>query len=800
MVSKKIYYNTEYRKKIKALSKFNIFIKDRISKKDIIQEIKKIKKKILLAPVIYVKFFFYIYKMIYRIYNKLIYKKTYNLKLSLQLYVLKKKFYNENFLSFFFKNQLILEYFFSSLIYFFLILNWLWIKEWNKWASLTDILEYNFFSIKNIFQYINNNFIIFNEYIFKSYNSLLYEFFYFLDFFCNYINIYNIYLFDNLNIFNFLYNFEDIKLEHDKNFVHKNKWKDIKKISFDYLNLNILNNFYYLSFFSFSIYEYYIYLNKYNIHFITNNFFEYWIHLIIEKNVDKYKKLKKKFEFKFYNLKNIYTKIYKKKYFAIRVKNNLFLSNVDYFIFLKDLTFNFYIRNCDYFFEFPSQRKLFLRYNNPTSLNKGSLTLWNYDKLYKKILLIFKNNINDSFNLYKIKTTESFFNFYYENKNSDFKFLLESFFNNLNIKFIYKIKISDPFFFTISKFFKFNLMDFYNLKNKLESYKNVMEINSVYEYRYANSSFKTMEEFTLAIFKTPLENYLYFNDLYKNFSYNIIFNIFKNIENIFFFKDLYNILNFKQFKYFLTFFKLFIKLSKIKMYFFKFYNLFSLIENEEKENLLRFDVFYNFYDVFKKKKTYRLIYKLKKKNFYKKWKLKKFFGIIKYNSMFYLDIYSMFIYLSGLLYEIAFFFRFIFIVKIYNVFSQGFDLHNNYKYIASFKDFYFQLMYENIEYSLIYIFLYIKNIKKNKLNYINFINKRNQINNNFIYRKYTLNCWLEYSYYNDLFDDLDFFEKENYSPKLSKWILRYFYKKSELYMFYSESLINKYNNKNRLFI
>ena len=41
----KIYYNTEYRKKIKALSKFNIYIKDRVSKKDEIQEIRKKKKK-----------------------------------------------------------------------------------------------------------------------------------------------------------------------------------------------------------------------------------------------------------------------------------------------------------------------------------------------------------------------------------------------------------------------------------------------------------------------------------------------------------------------------------------------------------------------------------------------------------------------------------------------------------------------------------------------------------------------------------------------------------------------------------
>ena len=43
--NKKIYYNTEYRKKIKALSKFNIFIKDRITKKNVIKKIRLKKKK-----------------------------------------------------------------------------------------------------------------------------------------------------------------------------------------------------------------------------------------------------------------------------------------------------------------------------------------------------------------------------------------------------------------------------------------------------------------------------------------------------------------------------------------------------------------------------------------------------------------------------------------------------------------------------------------------------------------------------------------------------------------------------------
>jgi hypothetical protein len=104
--------------------------------------------------------------------------------------------------------------------------------------------------------------------------------------------------------------------------------------------------------------------------------------------------------------------------------------------------------------------------------------------------------------------------------------------------------------------------------------------------------------------------------------------------------------------------------------------------------------------------------------------------------MFYLDIYNMFILFSGWVYETIFFFRSMFFVDIYNKFLQNFESYNYYKYIMSFQDFYFQLVYENLDYSLIFIFLFLKKIKINS-NYI-YINKKNKINNNFIFRKYTL--------------------------------------------------------------
>jgi hypothetical protein len=184
-------------------------------------------------------------------------------------------------------------------------------------------------------------------------------------------------------------------------------------------------------------------------------------------------------------------------------------------------------------------------------------------------MLFLPSNMNNYFNLFNISRNEPFFNFNQINKSYLFDTLLKDF----NIKFLCKLNISNHFFSSINKFFNFNLIDFFNYKNRLESYKDVMAIKSVYEYRFANSSFKSMDEFILTIFKTSLENFIYFDDLYKNFNYNIVLNIYKKIENNYFLKDVYNIKNSKNFKKYLQFLRFLSKLFKTRIYFFKFHYL-----------------------------------------------------------------------------------------------------------------------------------------------------------------------------------------------------------------------------------
>lgn len=139
---------------------------------------------------------------------------------------MKKKIY------IYFFNQLILDYLFNSIIYFFLIINWLWISEWNKWASLTDILEYSFFNIETLLRYVNIYFSEFLSFSFKKYNLIISSFFYDMQLCNNQINIYNIYLFDSLDLFYVLYNVEEFKLEYEKTITEKKNEKILEKLLF----------------------------------------------------------------------------------------------------------------------------------------------------------------------------------------------------------------------------------------------------------------------------------------------------------------------------------------------------------------------------------------------------------------------------------------------------------------------------------------------------------------------------------------------------------------------------------------
>jgi hypothetical protein len=241
---------------------------------------------------------------------------------------------------------------------------------------------------------------------------------------------------------------------------------------------------------------------------------------------------------------------------------------MDYFLFYNNLTYNFYIRNYPYFFEFTSHRKYFIKYNNPTSTNKGQLHLWAYKKLLGKNSLSVESDIINKFNFTNIRRIEPFSGFFNRRDNNNSDFVSNLILKDFNIRLFLQLKNSKTLLNLMNKFFNFNLIEFSNLKYYIEGYSEVMAIKSVYEYRFSNSSFKNINDFMSSIFKTKVENILFFEENFKIFNYDIIFNIYKGIEKVFFFKDLFNCNNL-YYKFNSSSFKFFNKLFDIYIYVFE---------------------------------------------------------------------------------------------------------------------------------------------------------------------------------------------------------------------------------------
>jgi len=72
-----------------------------------------------------------------------------------------------------------------------------------------------------MFRYVNNYFIEYSNFIIKNYNELLLSIFFDSSFLNNSINLYNLYLFNSLDLFYVILNIEEIKLEHQKNITEK---------------------------------------------------------------------------------------------------------------------------------------------------------------------------------------------------------------------------------------------------------------------------------------------------------------------------------------------------------------------------------------------------------------------------------------------------------------------------------------------------------------------------------------------------------------------------------------------------
>lgn len=177
-----------------------------------------------------------------------------------------------------------------------------------------------------------------------------------------------------------------------------------------------------------------------------------------------------------------------------------------------------------------------------------------------------------------------------------------------------------------------------------------------------------------------------------------------------------------------------------------------------------------------------------------------FYLLLKYNTGFYftrvnnIDNYSI---LYGL--NIANFLKNSRFLNLLNKSNEFFLIGSYYKiikFIPLLKNFYFQLLYEDKEYTLLFFFLFIKENKKFINNSKNFIFIKNFFFNNFIYRHYAVIILYDSRFFDNMFAGLDSFIKEGYDKVLTPFIYRNNYLNYEHLFFYSLNIKNKFNFKN----
>lgn len=579
--NKKSYYNTVKRKWAKKWSLLNIFFK---KKKRNIYIIPKKKLYYIYPAVFYYKEYVFLFKFLEYICNKLL-----NKRINKIIYFknLKKfKFLNINNL---FNNSNFFTYFISGFVYFFFIIFYLfniYIEKQN--FSLSKRFNKNFISINNFYCLVKNYYINFLNYN-KNWKYLLTALSFDINKILTFYNNFNLKAFLSLNIFMLLLNIEELKFENDKCYINPLDWNKIRRLSFNFFSLNILKKNC-ISFFSFCIFELYIYNSFFN--FLNFEFFDYWIEVerensyFYEKNREdnwRYKNIKhnKIMENSIIDLYNLDYNFYSLNDFNLRIQYRIFIAWFNYIIYYKKMRYNLYIRNNVYFYNNFSKKYLFLDYNNPTSLNKTKIVMSKFDKIIKEkhLGLITLNDFNDEYSFYKISDYKTLYRFI-EKNNTEHFFFLDKFMKSFNIKFMinyFKSKIFRNFY---RNFWKKNLFKFYFTDNVLNCYKLTMKIKSTYKFRQVNYPFSTIHQMVRIIFALPAENILYLNSKNKQITKSIFSDLFKKeFIPFYFFRDFLNYKNSSYFYSNLNLFKYMHKLSYLALYYFNpkfFYRLLNI--------------------------------------------------------------------------------------------------------------------------------------------------------------------------------------------------------------------------------
>lgn len=677
-------------------------------------------------------------------------------------------------------------FWFASLYVFFYFLKNLR-KEYLKKKNRTKKLLYkniiNIDTFYYFFQNYFNDFFNFNIYLYNISESYTYDLFYTELL----INIYNINFYHSLDIFFLLLNMDALKYEHEQYLTPKKDWDKIRKRILNHFDSSILN--YSNSFFNtFYITESYKIFKTINFNWINYNFFD--IYFLFNNCVNEFDFFFKKMlddDIMLEEEKSIKDEVSlllrderldeKLDLYSVDLEDFKLIISLDFFlvfnfytIYLRRLRFNYYMRNLIILNEYQSLKYLFILVNNPFGKNMTQVDILEYQKIYT-LEHYNSNTSQESFNA-KFKFFFSKFSrrkwLYIHDKKLDF-FSFDVLLNSEYANFTFKLNDTQfkglkDLLNSRSKFLMYNFIyesideimefTFYSLAFKL-----LMRFKSVFKFALTDTTYLELCDFVDVIYTSPMALLRFYFDLQKNFFNNYYYYLYSdNFIMPNFFKDfcfLYKNNNYYFYFYKLTsfFIKIYILIiCGIDIFFLEHYQYNFFYKWTWPYLFFSYyaSIFFIYYSIKKIKKiTYEFILEIETLMLHLNWKL----NISPYTDYEHLDL-SIFFYTHGLVDAVSFsrFNNFYKKTLFYFKYNNVRVMYLNFKYSLHLKNIYFVLLYENIEYTLIFFFFNLNKILdifKNKYKE----SMSECLNATFVYRYYYLMIILDYDRYKNWFED-----------------------------------------------
>jgi hypothetical protein len=642
------------------------------------------------------------------------------------------------------------------------------------------------------FAFLNKNYFHEIYFVNEDLQDLNIAFYFDKLYFSTYINYFNLFLFENIKIFDVLLNFEKYKYEEDVILLGEDK---AVKWSMDFFNVDLLNLQDNLLFI-YCIYEFYLDFNDYLFNIFNYDFFSRSLvflecnlpenHIVDIKPYNFLTSTYFSFCLDFLNLKeskkNLYNDLkiwedndlikYKGlfnptkhimdiKYFGIKMPYIFFMLYTWYSIYYRRARYNFYIRGQQFFQEYAGRMHYFIWHNNPFSKNKAKAFILRYQKLFT--IYHFKNYLeiewfNDWFFLYSVKRAKMLT--YYDFQKNDqeniaFKFLLDK-----SHVFLQILNFKDHY----SKYFNIfsydNLLIYLSNFEYLYGYRLLMKTPLVkfkknFAFgRLSYESYQTMLETIYGISFDKSKLYSYIN---KILNFDFFFKLYNSIYiNTYFLKDFFNLYNkdflIRNFKI-LTFYDKIISIIFMNLdpFFFKYFWKRCFPDKWHKLWNIYNYIWYHLLLIIEEYTTITFNIPIFDFSMYfLNWRVDVSESVIKNN--FYLDYFNYTYIMINELYKSRFFelirkVNFLLFDKKKNLFAYQLFLNN-------YKNYFFELFSENIEYIFLF-YLNNKHLYLNLLNTFNYTYNKDFIYSTFIYRYYVYTILFSKFLYNDWFNNWD---------------------------------------------